>query len=86
VDGYHSAEQAQYDHEAFVNKLSANSIVLFHDSMARKASKIYGADRVYNYSVCDYIDQLRARPNTQVMDFPFENGVTLVRHQIVSEL
>jgi hypothetical protein len=80
VDGYHSAEQAQYDHEAFINKLSANSIVLFHDSMARKASKIYGTDRVYNYSVCDYIDQLRNQPNVQVMDFPFENGVTLLRH------
>ena len=26
VDGYHSAEQAQYDHEAFVSKLSTNSI------------------------------------------------------------
>ena len=80
VDGYHSAAQAQYDHQAFVHKLSANSIVLFHDSVTRNASGIYGADSVYNYSVCDYIDQLRTQPNVQVMDFPFENGFTLLRH------
>jgi hypothetical protein len=53
--------------------------------MSRNASKIYGTDRVYNYSVCDYIEQLRAQPNIQVMDFPLENGVTLLRHQTVSE-
>ena len=80
VDGYHSAAQAQYDHQAFVHKLSANSIVLFHDSVTRNTSGIYGADSVYNYSVCDYIDQLRTQPNVQVMDFPFENGFTLLRH------
>ena len=86
VDGYHSAEQAQYDHEAFVDKLSDNSIVLFHDSMTRNPSRIYGADQVYHYSVCDYIDQLKTQPNIQVMDFPFENGVTLLRHQRISKL
>ena len=86
VDGYHSAEQAQYDHEAFVDRLSDNSIVLFHDSMTRNPSRIYGADQVYHYSVCDYIDQLKTQPNMQVMDFPFENGVTLLRHQRISKL
>ena len=70
----------------FVDRLSDNSIVLFHDSMTRNASQIYGADQVYNYSVCDYIDQLKTQPNIQVMDFPFENGVTLLRHQRIGKL
>ena len=33
VDGYHSEEQARFDYEAFKDRLSAEGIVLFHDSV-----------------------------------------------------
>src|SRR5262249_51170054 len=32
VDGYHTAEQARFDHLAFADKLTPESIVFFHDS------------------------------------------------------
>ena len=79
VDGYHSHEQAKFDHEAFADKMSAKSIALFHDSMSRFNSPVYGKDRKYEYSVCDYITELKQRSDLQVMDLPFENGLTLVR-------
>ncbi len=79
VDGLHIQEQARFDHVSFEHKMSLQSIALFHDSMTRFHSPIYGADRKYEFSVCDYITELKQRPDLQVMDLPFENGLTLVR-------
>jgi hypothetical protein len=84
VDGMHIQEQARFDHVSFEHKMSLKSIALFHDSMTRFHSPIYGADRKYEFSVCDYITELKQRPDLQVMDLPFENGLTLVR-QLKSE-
>lgn len=79
VDGYHSAEQARFDYEAFAPLLAQNSLVFFHDSVTRKTSGIYGSEARYEYSVCDFIDELKSRPEMQVLDFPFQDGLTLVR-------
>ncbi len=80
VDGYHSYEQARFDHEAFRNKLTPDGLVLFHDSVLRRqTSKMYGLDRVYEYHVKDYLDELKCDPSWQVFDFPFADGVSLVR-------
>ena len=79
VDGLHIQQQARFDHASFEHKMSPRSIALFHDSMTRFHSPIYGADRKYEFSVCDYITELKQRPDLQVMDLPFENGLTLVR-------
>jgi hypothetical protein len=79
VDGLHTQQQARFDHVSFEHKMSLKSIALFHDSMTRFHSPIYGADRKYEFSVCDYITELKQRPDLQVMDLPFENGLTLVR-------
>jgi predicted O-methyltransferase YrrM len=43
VDGYHSEDQARFDYEAFQDRLSAEGIVLFHDSARVRASRMYGA-------------------------------------------
>ena len=80
VDGYHTEEHAKFDHEAFVPKLIKNGLVLFHDSVNQRVSKMYGEDKAYQYSVCRYIDQLKTRKDLQIVDFPLENGLTLVRH------
>lgn len=79
VDGYHTAEQARFDHEAFAPKLAPQATVLFHDSIRSRHSKIYGADTPYVHSVHAYIDELRRRPGLQVMDFALDSGVTVVR-------
>jgi hypothetical protein len=70
VDGYHTAEQARYDHRAFANKLAPEAIVLFHDSTTLVTSGIYGEERRYLHTV---------KPSLQVFDFPFDSGLTLVR-------
>ena len=79
VDGFHSAEQARFDHEAFVRLLSADAMVLFHDSVRRMTSRIYGETRPYEHTVVDYIEQLKSRHDLQVMDFHLDSGLTLVR-------
>jgi predicted O-methyltransferase YrrM len=79
VDGYHSAEQARFDHEAFAARLTDDAYVCFHDSVRPHSSRMYGEDKRYVHSVHRYMDELKRRPQLQVMDFPFDSGVTLVR-------
>ena len=79
VDGYHTAEQARFDHEAFAARLTDDAVVLFHDSVRPNRSTMYGKDKRYQMTVHLYIDELKRRPQLQVMDFPFDSGVTLVR-------
>lgn len=82
VDGFHSAEQARFDHEAFAHSMAPESCILFHDGVRRKKSGIYGADRMYVHTVCDYIEELRARADLQVMDFPLADGVAMVSRRV----
>ncbi len=78
VDGFHSAEQARFDHEAFMHLLEPGGCVFFHDGVRRKISRIYGADRSYEHTVCDYMDELRSRRDLQVIDYPLSDGVAMV--------
>jgi predicted O-methyltransferase YrrM len=78
IDGFHSAEQARFDHEAFSSLLTDDAVVLFHDSIRHRSSGIYGEDKRYDHSVYRYIDELRHRAHLQVMDFPFGSGISLV--------
>ncbi len=79
VDGHHTAEQARFDYLAFLPKLGPEPIVLFHDSVRRFQSPIYGKDRLYEHTVCLLMDRLRATPGLEVMSLPFDGGLTLVR-------
>ena len=79
IDGYHSFEQVQLDHESFLPRLADDGIVLFHDSLRVRTSRIYGKDRVYDHQVVKYVDELKCRDDMQVMDLPYADGVTLVR-------
>jgi Methyltransferase domain len=79
IDGHHTAEQARFDYLSFLQKLSSESIVLFHDSVRRFWSSIYGKDRLYEHTVCLLMDRLRATPGLEVLSLPFDAGVTLVR-------
>ncbi len=81
VDGYHTAEQARFDHEAFASRLTEDAVVLFHDSIRPMTSLIYGEDRPYVHTVHQYIDVLQQRTDLQVMDFALDSGVTLVRRR-----
>src|SRR5262245_55747459 len=79
VDGFHSAEQARFDFEAFAGRLTAGGMILLHDSVWRMSTGIYGQDQRYIHSVVDFIAELKQQPEWQVLDFPFGDGVTAVR-------
>jgi hypothetical protein len=79
VDGHHTAEQARFDYLAFLPKLGPEAIVLFHDSVRRFQSPIYGKDRIYEHTVCLLMDRLRETPGLEVMSLPFDSGLTIVR-------
>jgi predicted O-methyltransferase YrrM len=79
IDGYHTAEQARFDYEAFAGRLAPRGIMLFHDSLIRRPSRIYGAEHAYDINVRDFLDELKRAPDIQVFDLPFGTGLTLVR-------
>jgi predicted O-methyltransferase YrrM len=78
VDGYHTAEQAQFDYLAFLPKLAASGVAIFHDTLRQRVSTFYGADRAYEHTVRSFIDRLRAAPGLEVLTLPFGEGATLV--------
>lgn len=82
VDGYHTYEQAKFDHQAFQNKLSEDALVLFHDSVRSRNSGIYGPDKRYQHTVFEYMRELKQDPGLQVMDFSYDSGLTLVKKAI----
>jgi len=79
IDGYHTAEQARFDFEAFADKLTPDGMLLLHDSMQHKVSSIYGPGREYVHTVTDFIAELKQESAWQVLDLPFGDGLTLVR-------
>jgi predicted O-methyltransferase YrrM len=79
IDGYHSAEQARFDYEAFAPLMSPEGLALFHDSARVRRSRMYGEDEAYEHQVRLYMDELSRRQHMQVLDLPFASGVTLVR-------
>ena len=79
VDGYHSEEQARFDYEAFQGRLSTEGIVLFHDSVRVRTSRMYGPERPYEHRVRYFVDTLKKDSSLQVFELPFGDGVTLVR-------
>jgi predicted O-methyltransferase YrrM len=79
IDGHHSVEQARFDFEAFEPRLAADGITLFHDTRHYRVSRMHGEDRAYRHDVKDYVDSLKCRPELQVLDLPFADGVSLVR-------
>jgi hypothetical protein len=64
-----------------LGKLSAEAIVPFHDSVQRRPSAFYGADRKCEQTMCLLIDRHSKTPGNEVLTLPFACGVTLVRGQ-----
>jgi predicted O-methyltransferase YrrM len=85
IDGFHSHEQARFDFEAFEPRLSAHGMIFFHDSIRVRTSRIYGADKVYEHRVRDFMLELSKDPRLQVFDVPFGDGLTLVRKSASGE-
>ena len=85
VDGYHSEEQARFDHEAFQPLLAPGGYCLFHDSVRERISRIYGPDRPYRHTVMHYMDALRADPAFEVLALPFGDGLCIVRRAGVED-
>jgi hypothetical protein len=79
IDGYHTAEQARFDYLAFVDKLGADAVVMFHDSTRQRTSSFYGEDRKYEHTVCRLMERLKQTPGLEVFTLPFASGLTLVR-------
>ncbi len=80
IDGYHTEEQAEFDYNAFEQRLAPRGTVLFHDSIVVRPDKVYGAEKAYEMRVKYFVDRLRARPELQLFDFPFgATGLTVLR-------
>jgi predicted O-methyltransferase YrrM len=79
IDGYHSEDQARFDYEAFQDHLSAEGIILFHDSVRIRTSRMYGPDRLYEHRVKCFVDTLKQDSSLQILQLPFGDGITLVR-------
>lgn len=79
VDGFHSAEQARFDFEAFADRLTPAGMILLHDSVWRMTTGMYGPQQSYVHGVVDFIAELKCQPQWQVLDFPLGDGVTAVR-------
>lgn len=79
IDGYHTEEQARFDHLALEPKLAHDALVLFHDSVRERISRIYGSDRPYTHTVTRYVDELRNDPAWQVLDLHGGDGLSIVR-------
>ncbi len=79
IDGYHTADQARFDFEAFADKLAPQGLILLHDSLWRQTSPMYGPGREYVRNVVDFVAELRASTAWQVFDLPFGEGLSLVR-------
>jgi len=73
VDGMHTEEQAQFDHEAFREMLTGP--VLFHDSRSVKMGTLY--TEPYLHSVWRYIQHLR-EVGYSVFDVDCGQGVAVV--------
>lgn len=82
IDGYHTAEQAMFDHEAFKSVLSIDASIFFHDSTRYFMSNIYGEEKTYRHTVVEYINTLKLNKNLQCIDFQYGSGVTLVRNAL----
>ncbi len=82
VDGYHSEEQARFDHEAFAPLLGVGGYALFHDSVRERVADIYGKDKPYLHTVHNYMAELRSDPAWEVLTMPFDSGLCLVRSAV----
>ena len=82
VDGLHTEDQAEFDHRSFDEKLTPNGLILFHDSVSEFNTTLYGKEDSYRYSVHNYLQRLKNDSEFQVMDFPFADGLTLVRRNL----
>ncbi len=79
IDGYHTAEQARFDHQAFLPKMSGSAVTLFHDSVRARTSRMYGQGLHYEHSVFQYMDELRGDPLWDVLALSESDGLTIVK-------
>lgn len=79
VDGYHTAEHAKFDHEAFLPKMAPSGVTLFHDSVRERLTRIYGDDAAYRHTVYRYMAELRNDSRYEVITLPEGDGLTLVK-------
>lgn len=78
IDGYHSEEQARFDHLSFEPLLAPDALRLFHDSIEDRRSTLYGPGRHYRHSVYQYMRSLRESGQWDVLDLPLASGVSVV--------
>ena len=79
IDGYHTQQQARFDYAAFQKLVPPLGAILLHDSCKIKRTRLYGTGQVYRQTVKFFVDKLKKNPQLQVLDFPFEGGLTLIR-------
>ena len=83
IDGYHTEEQCRLEFEGFWPLLTERAVSLFHDSSSRIISKIYGPDKRYEHTVWRFVDELRARPELEVVNLDIAQGVAMVKRRVL---
>jgi predicted O-methyltransferase YrrM len=81
IDGLHTAEQARFDYEAFRDRFAPGALVLFHDTLRVRTSRIYGEDKAYEHRVKDFVASLRTDPQLELLDLPVGDGLTILRRR-----
>jgi len=79
VDGFHTEDQVRFDYYAFESRLAPGGIMLFHDSVVVRRSKVYDESLSHEFGVRRFIDSLREDRSLQIFDLPVGPGLTLVR-------
>ena len=81
IDGLHTEAQARFDYEAFRDRLAPGAMVLFHDTLRVRTSRIYGDDKPYEHRVKDFVRKLRADAALELLDLPLGDGLTILRRR-----
>jgi predicted O-methyltransferase YrrM len=78
IDGHHSYERVKHDFDALAPLVADDGFIVLHDTKSIEVSVIYGSDHVYAHQVKLFANELRERPDLQLIDLPFSTGVTIV--------
>ena len=64
-----------------LERLAAEGVVLFHDTLRVRTSRIYGDDHPYEHRVKDLVEALRGDSALEVLNLPLGDGITLLRRR-----
>ncbi len=83
IDGMHTYEQCKFEFESFSHLLSHDSVVLMHDSSSKIKSSMYGTENEYEHTVWKFLKELRQRNDFDIIEFPIDQGIAIIKPRIL---